>query len=75
MNNLILSITQGAQLVGTLAPIGIDLATKIKGLLAKDPELTVTLHALQEGTIATADETLAMIRAWEESKDPGLEKN
>lgn len=62
--NLILTITQGAQLVGTLAPIGIQLAQTIKGLLSKDSSLTVTLVSLQGDTIKTADETLALIDEW-----------
>lgn len=61
---LILTIFKGVNMIGTLAPIGIDLAQKIKALFSHDPEVTVTLQQLQEGTIKTADETLAMIEAW-----------
>lgn len=62
--NVVLTIIRAGELVGTLAPIGIELANRIKALLMKDPEISITLQALQDGTIRTADESRALINAW-----------
>lgn len=62
---LILTIFKGVNMVGTLAPIGIDLAMKIKALFSQsDPGVTITLQQLQEGTLKSVDETEALIADW-----------
>jgi len=64
-----LMITQGAQLVGTLAPIAIDTALKIKKLLAVEGSgLDVQINVIRDGAITTADETIALIAEWKKSK-------
>ena len=65
----ILLISQGVQLLGTLGPLAIEAAVKIKQLLdTPDSDFSVELKAISAGAIASADETLQMIEAWKSSK-------
>ena len=62
---MLLAAFRGANLVGSLAPVGIDLAMKIKALLQKeDPDMTITLQQMQEGTLKSVDETQLLIDKW-----------
>lgn len=61
---LILTILNGTNLLGTLGPIGIELAMKIKALMTTDPNVTVTIQQLEDKTLRAADETLLLIDEW-----------
>ena len=65
----ILLISQGVQLLGTLGPVAVDTAMKIKELLdTPATDFSVEVKAISDGAIASADDTLQMIDAWRTGK-------
>lgn len=63
--NTILIIMKGIELVGTLAPIALSSALKIKQLLdTPDTDYSVEVKVIRDGALASVDETQAMIDAW-----------
>ncbi len=65
----ILLISQGVQLLGTLGPLAVETALKIRELLdTPASDFSVEVKAISAGAIASADETLQMIAAWKASK-------
>lgn len=57
-------IYQGAQLIGTLVPLAIDAALKIKLLLEQGNDYRVEIREMAEEAVAVNDETLLLIEAW-----------
>ncbi len=67
----ILLISQGVQLLGTLGPVAVGTAMKIKQLLdTPATDFNVAIKAISDGAIASADDTLQMIDAWRSGKGP-----
>jgi hypothetical protein len=64
-----LLISQGVELLATLGPVAVESALKIKQLLdTPATDLTVQIKAISDGAVASADETIQMIDAWQTSK-------
>jgi hypothetical protein len=57
-------IYQGAQLIGTLVPLAIDAALKIKLLLEQGNDYRVEIREMAQEAVAVNDETLLLIEAW-----------
>lgn len=71
-NNVIAIINVLGQLVGTLGPIGLDLALKIKQLFEQNKVGSVDIKAIGDETIKINDDTIASVNAWlvEHGYDP-----
>jgi hypothetical protein len=61
----ILVIMKGIELIGTLAPVALATALKIKQLLdTPETDYTVHIKAMRDGALCSAEETLELIEAW-----------
>ncbi|MGD0013010.1 MAG: hypothetical protein ABSD56_01090 [Bryobacteraceae bacterium] len=62
----LLLIFRGVELLATLGPLALAEAAKIRDLLqAPGSDITAELKVIKNGALAAADETLAMIAAWQ----------
>ena len=64
---MIVTITQGLNLVSTFGPIAIGLALQIKKIFAdanSDVPFAVQIQAYRDGILKTIDETDAIIAEW-----------
>lgn len=65
----IILIMKGIELIGTLAPVAIETAFKIKKVLdTDDTDFTVQIKIIRDGALVSADETLAIIDEWKKKK-------
>lgn len=62
--NVILQILQAGNLIGVLAPLGIELALKIKSLLTLDPNIQVNIVNLAGEAVTADDATTQLIADW-----------
>jgi len=65
--NTLVTITQGANLIGAFAPIAIGIALQIKKLLTAGDSgaaFDVQIQAYQDGILKTLDETDQIIADW-----------
>jgi len=65
----VLLIVKGVELIGSLAPVAIGTALKIKQLLdTEETDFTVEIKVMRDGAIVASDETVSLIEAWKKEK-------
>jgi predicted negative regulator of RcsB-dependent stress response len=66
--NKLIQITQGAQIIGNIIVLGIDVASEIQQLVKnKDASYEAVVQDLQGSAIQHATNTLKAVEAWEKS--------
>lgn len=67
LGTVLLTITQGTQIITALTPVAIGVALQLKKLFSgqsSDQPFEVQMHVLRDGILSTIDETDALIAEW-----------
>ncbi len=65
---ILLQVLQAGNLIGILAVEGVELATRLRGLLELDDDIQVNITNLAGQAIAADERTMVKINAWRKAK-------